>query len=37
MPGPVLASVDTVVNQTLSLSSKKSLEARDLCPRGTIE
>lgn len=35
-PGPVLASMDTVVNQTLSLS-KNSLEVRDRGPGDTTE
>jgi len=33
VPGPV----DIEVNQILSLSSKKSSEARDLCLRGTVK
>ena len=33
----VPGSVDIAVNQTSSLSSKKSSEARDLCLRGTVE
>lgn len=37
MPGPVLLSVNTVVNHTSYLSSKNSLDIRNHDPGGTSD